>query len=301
MAEAIEKVARALDLVPFVLKNQGISFSDLAGKFGIAEKELYEELNIIFCCGLPGYTPLELIDLSFEDGFVSVINPQVLNVARKLSGTELLRLHLGLQFLIPFLSEELSQSAISLSHRISALLNDVTPYAAIGPENRDLIDFFRQAISQNHLVEFQYISANSDSKSVRIIEPYNLRQSSNHLLLEGFEREKKQFKTFRADRVQNWKKIGTFEKSTLKNEIENSEEFIVEVFKDAEKFISDNSNFVSNIDTKSNSKIVSIQGISRTWLISEVFAFSGSIRVLQPESLKVSIQNEAKRRILLQE
>ena len=115
LAEAIEKVARALDLVPFVLKNQGISFSDLAVKFGIAEKELYEELNIIFCCGLPGYTPLELIDLSFEDGFVSVINPQVLNVARKLSGTELLRLHLGLQFLIPFLSEELSHRPAIIS------------------------------------------------------------------------------------------------------------------------------------------------------------------------------------------
>ena len=60
MSDSIARVARAFDLIPYILHNPGISFKELETKFAINSKELLLELNLIFCCGLPGYTPLEL-------------------------------------------------------------------------------------------------------------------------------------------------------------------------------------------------------------------------------------------------
>lgn len=50
-------------------------------------------------CGLPGYTPYDLIDLVFEDGVVSVIDPQVLTKPRNFSKTEHVAVVLGLEIL----------------------------------------------------------------------------------------------------------------------------------------------------------------------------------------------------------
>jgi proteasome accessory factor C len=73
-ASPIAKTARLLDLVPFITTHQGISIKDLAKEFAISTEELLDDLNTLWMCGLPGYTPLELIDLSFESGFVSIRN-----------------------------------------------------------------------------------------------------------------------------------------------------------------------------------------------------------------------------------
>ena len=54
----VEKAARLLDLVPFISSHQGIALVDLASQFGISESELISDLNTLWMCGLPGYTPL---------------------------------------------------------------------------------------------------------------------------------------------------------------------------------------------------------------------------------------------------
>ena len=59
----IEQTARLLDLVPFLLAHQGIALEDLAKQFGVTQEVILDDLNTLWLCGLPGYTPLELIDL----------------------------------------------------------------------------------------------------------------------------------------------------------------------------------------------------------------------------------------------
>ena len=66
----VEKAARLLDLVPFISTHQGIALNELAEEFNLSESELLSDLNTLWMCGLPGYTPLELIDLEFESGYV---------------------------------------------------------------------------------------------------------------------------------------------------------------------------------------------------------------------------------------
>ena len=94
------RALRTMDLIPYILENPGESISSLARKFAISEDQIEKDLQLIFMCGLPGYTPYELIDIVFEDGFVSVIDPQVLDKPRRFNKTELIVIALGLQILM---------------------------------------------------------------------------------------------------------------------------------------------------------------------------------------------------------
>ncbi|MFM7873555.1 MAG: hypothetical protein ACKO8Y_02915, partial [Actinomycetota bacterium] len=77
MAEtAAARALRLIDLVPYLVSNPGVSVKETATKFGISVAELLKDLDLLFVCGLPGYTPLELIDLSVEDGVISIRDPQ---------------------------------------------------------------------------------------------------------------------------------------------------------------------------------------------------------------------------------
>ena len=70
----IEQTARLLDLVPFLLAHQGIPVEQLAEHFRVTKEIILDDLNTLWMCGLPGYTPLELIDLEFDSGFVTIRN-----------------------------------------------------------------------------------------------------------------------------------------------------------------------------------------------------------------------------------
>jgi proteasome accessory factor C len=96
-----------MDLIPYILENPGESISSLASKFSVSEDQIEKDLQLIFMCGLPGYTPYELIDIVFEDGIVSVIDPQVLDKPRRFNKTELIVIALGLQILMDLNKSEL--------------------------------------------------------------------------------------------------------------------------------------------------------------------------------------------------
>ena len=72
---AANRALRTMDLIPYILENPGVSIIKLAKQFSVTEKQIESDLQLVFMCGLPGYTPYELIDLIFEDGVVSIIDP----------------------------------------------------------------------------------------------------------------------------------------------------------------------------------------------------------------------------------
>ena len=96
---AAVRALRTMDLIPYILEHPGISINQLAKVFNVTEKEIEKDLQLAFMCGLPGYTPYELIDLTYEDGVVSIIDPQVLNKPRNFSSNERVVIALGLEIL----------------------------------------------------------------------------------------------------------------------------------------------------------------------------------------------------------
>ena len=123
------QVTRLLDLVPYLITNQGVTLEQIAKDFRISKADVLEDLNTLWMCGLPGYTPLELIDLSFDTGFVSIRNADVLSKPRKLTISEIGAIIVGLSILQEsFPSIDVHKQAITdLIKRLSQKSNVAAP------------------------------------------------------------------------------------------------------------------------------------------------------------------------------
>jgi proteasome accessory factor C len=202
----LQEVSRALDLVPYLSTHSYISISELAQEFEVSEKEIISELTALSMCGLPGYTAYELIDISFDSGFVTIRNHEPLNITRALSKMELTSLLIGLELL----RESIASSSDSLSGKIQELILKLKPFTSI-PLSADPIPFSREtaliesAIDQGKYLEFTYISTARDDKSQRVVEPESLRSGTPHLYLDGYCSTSQGNRSFRIDRISDLK------------------------------------------------------------------------------------------------
>jgi proteasome accessory factor C len=208
----IAKTARLLDLVPFITTHQGISIKDLATEFAITTEELLDDLNTLWMCGLPGYTPLELIDLSFESGYVSIRNAEILQKVRLLTKEELVVIAIGLDFLKESLSkdrEDLLVAITSLQNKIKSLIGDiaqVTP--TVDSAHRAII---LRALKERKNLEIDYHSLIRDQISTRVVTPLELGEDKGIEVLLAYCSTASGFRTFRLDNVKQAKLLDTSE------------------------------------------------------------------------------------------
>ena len=144
------RLARILDLIPFIFTHQGVSIQELAEKFVCSEKEIYQDLDMLLDCGLPGHTPLEAIDVIFEEGFVYIRNSEELKNPRTLTQAEIATQIIGLELL----GSKNNQRVSKLMEKLSKLLKTNVAYA---PSETDrYVALLQEAIQNSNLVQIQY-------------------------------------------------------------------------------------------------------------------------------------------------
>src|SRR3989304_8794540 len=72
MSKPARRLTRILSMVRWVLANQGASVAEVCERFGYTERDLLEDLNLVFVCGLPGYGPGDLMVAYVENDEVIV-------------------------------------------------------------------------------------------------------------------------------------------------------------------------------------------------------------------------------------
>lgn len=198
----IEQTARLLDLVPFLITHQGIALGDLAKQFGVTQEVILDDLNTLWMCGLPGYTPLELIDLEFDSGYVTIRNADPLAHVRALGGSEMVALALGLDLLLNSLgnlSPEVTDRITQLSSRVRAVIgSQITITEASQSQVRAIID---RAIAERANVSIAYFSPQRDEVNERIISPFGFFTEGSFEYVEAFCDLARAIRTFRLDRI----------------------------------------------------------------------------------------------------
>jgi predicted DNA-binding transcriptional regulator YafY len=174
---AIARAVRTFDLIPYILNNPGVSIRELSEEFGVAERQITEDLRIVFMCGLPGYTPYELIELQVSDGYVTVRDPQVLDKPRTFSAEEQLALSLGLQMIENYTSN--LQTKLTISNLIKKLnISNILNLAKVNTENSDaqkeLISEISHGIRNKAALKITYISKMTGATSEREIFPFRI-------------------------------------------------------------------------------------------------------------------------------
>jgi proteasome accessory factor C len=198
----IEQTARLLDLVPFLLTHQGIAVEDLAKQFAVTQEVILDDLNTLWMCGLPGYTPLELIDLEFDSGYVTIRNADPLAKVRALGGSEMVALALGLDLLLNGLGDlptEMTDRIVQLSERVRSVIgSQITITEAAQSQVRAVID---RAIAERANVSIAYFSPQRDEVKERIISPFGFFTEGSFEYLEAFCELAGAARTFRLDRI----------------------------------------------------------------------------------------------------
>jgi proteasome accessory factor C len=288
---SLARTARLLDLVPYLTTHQGIAISELAKTFNATVKEITDDLNTLWMCGLPGYTPLELIDLEFESGFVSIRNAETLSAPRALDRAEALSIYMGLDLL----SAELSDSSASLVAEIENLQTQLRSLLISAPQIQiettlasDLRALILRAIRRRGWLEIKYHSAANDKVTVRKIAPYELSQSGSHEYLQGYCATATAIRNFRADRILEVTEIGDqLWPSAQASNDDQVKSYQLTVHSASREVIE---RFPELTATSTNATIT---GFSSSWFARSIASLGGQVEAIDPSETRTLIRDRA--------
>ena len=209
---ALSRFARLLVLVPFLQTHQGIAIGDAAVTMGISERDLVADLYLLWMCGLPGYTHLELIDLEFEHGHISIQNADTLAKPLSLTADEAIALSMGLSLLSALPNAGLNEDLRSAQAKIQAgvlrasELAQLTKQVAVvqvepSSEAAGYLDIIETAMIGETQVEIEYYVATRDEMTKRTIEPTIIRLIDGISYVEAWCLLAEDRRLFRLDRV----------------------------------------------------------------------------------------------------
>ncbi len=98
-AASADRLARLLNLVPYLLARPGIAVAEAAAGLGVTERQLREDLELLWVCGLPGYGPGDLIDMAFDGDRVTITYDAGIDRPLRLTQDEALALVVALRML----------------------------------------------------------------------------------------------------------------------------------------------------------------------------------------------------------
>ena len=201
----LERTARLLDLVPYISSHQGISLKELAQSFKVDQEQMTSDLTTLWMCGLPGYTPLELMDLDFESGFVTIHNAETLSKPRSISFDEGVALVLGLDLLRSAISSDRSdllERIDLLSQRLAGLIKLPSALSATALVIQEVSSAISEALKSRMGLQITYHSLYRDELSTRTIYPIAMVEREGHFYLSAYCYSALDFREFRIDRIQ---------------------------------------------------------------------------------------------------
>lgn len=202
---ATERLSRLLALVPYLVRRQGVPLSEAAADFGISERALVKDLELLFVCGTPGHLPDDLIEVDWDDGHVYLSNADPIARPLRLGVDEALALIVGLRALadVPGLHDRdaLERTLIKLEAAAgdAAVASDQVrvEVEAAGP----LADV-RRALSEGRRVHLTYFVPTRDETTERDVDPMRVLLVDDRWYLEGWCRRAEDVRLFRLDRVE---------------------------------------------------------------------------------------------------
>ena len=287
----LERTSRLLDLVPYINTHQGISLVELAEVFEVSTDQMISDLTTLWMCGLPGYTPLELMDLDFESGYVTIRNAPTLARPRSITHEEGVALVLGLDVLRSGISSEridLIEAIASLSQRIARLVNLPLALSASSDISQEVTTSVKDAIAHRSGLQISYHSLYKDEISSRVILPLEILESHGYLYLHAYCFTALDFRHFRIDRVQSAHSVEVEKPSTALPVNPEKIGFSVKVVRPtrdvAERF--EESNLEAGTVFKGSS-------FSQHWIARSVLASGGAVELLSPEEIRSELAKRA--------
>lgn len=205
MTAVSTRLVRLLNMVPYFQANPRITYAEAASDLGVSVKQLREDLNQLWMCGLPGYGPGDLIDFEFSGDTIEVTFTAGIDHPLRLTSPEATGVLVALRALadIPgMVDPEAARSAIA---KIESAAGTVGHGGAAveepAPIESEAAAAVREAVRDGRALSIEYYSASHDMLTSRIVDPIRVVLVGDHSYLEAWCRAAEGVRLFRFDRI----------------------------------------------------------------------------------------------------
>ncbi|HLQ55913.1 MAG TPA: WYL domain-containing protein [Streptosporangiaceae bacterium] len=204
---ATDRLQRLLALVPYVVSRNVVGLADTAAAFGVTERQLVDDLNMLWCVELRSPDPYCPIDLSYEGGEIVVSQAESIDRPLRLGVDEASALLIALRMLaeVPGIEER-----SALSRTIAKLEAAAGEAAAASAQVAVQVDDnaasgvlaqMKDALARGRRIHLSYYVPGRDEATERDVDPMRLLVVEGRTYLEGWCLRAESVRLFRLDRV----------------------------------------------------------------------------------------------------
>ncbi|MFR9768486.1 helix-turn-helix transcriptional regulator [Nocardia sp. SC052] len=201
------RLSRLLNMIPYFIAHPGISAAEAAADLGVTTKQLMSDLNQLWMCGLPGYGPGDLIDLSFSEESIEVTFSAGIDRPLRLTSTEATALLVALRSIVDMPGMVDPTAAHAAIAKIEAAIAGGAELAENGrsrtpPPEAPAVAAVRSALALGRALRLVYYSASRDVVSERIVDPIRIVLVDDNSYLQAWCRQAEGVRLFRFDRIE---------------------------------------------------------------------------------------------------
>jgi proteasome accessory factor C len=205
MVTSAERLRRLLALVPYVSARRVVGLAETAATFGMTERELIDDLNLAWCVELRAPEPYCPIDLSYEDGEISISQAESIARPLRLAADEASALLVALRMLAEAGGDgDAVYRLIAKIEGAAGTAGAASAQVAIKIDNpgaRGTAAALKAALSAGRRVHLRYYVPGRDEETERDVDPMRLLVMEGRTYLEGWCRRAEAVRLFRLDRV----------------------------------------------------------------------------------------------------
>ncbi|MDX6342262.1 MAG: proteasome accessory factor [Trebonia sp.] len=210
MVTSAERLRRLLALVPYVAARRVVGLAETAATFGMTERELIDDLNLAWCVELRAPEPYCPIDLSYEDGEISISQAESIARPLRLAADEASALLVALRMLAEAASFGQHQDGDAVARLIAKIEGAAGAAGAASsqlsieidhPNARGMAATLSGALSAGKRVHLRHYGWRRDEATERDVDPMRLLVVEGRTYLEGWCRRAEGVRLFRLDRV----------------------------------------------------------------------------------------------------
>jgi proteasome accessory factor C len=204
---ASDRLQRLLALVPYIVSRKVVGLAETAAAFGVSERELVDDLNMLWCVELRSPDPYCPIDLSYEGGEIVVSEAESIDRPLRLGIDEASALLVALRMLaeLPGIGDRSALGrTIAKLEAAAGAAGVPSAQVAVQVSARDgdaALAQVTEALAGARRLHLSYYVPGRDEATERDVDPMRLVMVDGRNYLEGWCRRAGAVRLFRLDRI----------------------------------------------------------------------------------------------------
>lgn len=204
---APDRMRRVLAVVPWIVAHPGQPVKAVASRFGLSERELLDDLNVVYFVGLPPYSPDALIDVDIDDeGRVTIRLAHFFSRPLRLTPSQGLALLASSDGLLSVPGTDPEGALARALEKLASSLgvgSDQTLDVHLGEAEAPMLDDLRAAVAAGTEVVITYYSYGRDDRGSRTIAPWRVFADGGAWYVQAWCSQATGERVFRVDRIED--------------------------------------------------------------------------------------------------